>query len=999
MLTRAVSAVTVLLFVFCFGSLGPRVSAADYSAPYDPIELAQDGTAEKDVALILTSAEKRWLTTHDSIHLGVHKSYLPYEAISSNGVYEGIVAEYLHFISRRINLKMRPEGVISWYNPIKLITDGQVDVIPMLGPTEERRKYLLFSRPFLRMKIAIMVKDGSSFESIEDLRGKTVAAILNHSYEKMLRQDYPGINFTLVPTEEDALKLIYAGKAQAVIGDLATLTYLRNKDSECRLKLLCITPYEYDICFGVRRDWPELVSILNKTIATMPLRYQHYLYRHWTNIRVEKQLDWHLIGRIAGGGGIFMLLLMVGIFFWRRQIIREISERRAAENNLRNHLDFLKTLFDTIPGPVFCCSGDGIILSCNRFFIDLLAGPGVPELSGASIFEAINRNNNDKTDFLRERLRAVPDAGNALIFDLELLDCSNQLREFSVYIGAFRKDMQSRAMIGVMLDITDKKQILHELELAKNEAEAATEAKSNFVANMSHELRTPLNAVIGISHLLSQTSLDEKQCSYLEKIDSASRHLLGVINDILDFSKIEAGKMTIEEIDFSMAATCQELNDMFLNKAKEKKLELTFALDEKIPPMLCGDPLRLKQILINLISNSIKFTHKGSIAVTIEAGRKRGRKVKLKFSVRDTGIGMSQEQLDSLFEPFSQADNSMTRKFGGTGLGLVITRRLIEIMSGHMEVESTPNFGSNFIFDIELNMVVEDNADAMVASPIITVNHMTMKEKNLERLNKIRGAKVLLVEDNTINRQVAMEMLSQVGISVDSAENGKEAVDCLLVAHHDYDAIFMDVQMPIMDGYKATETIRAAGIATPIIALTAHVMPAAIKRCLQSGMNDHLNKPLNPELLYVSLLKWIKPGQRETIEENRKAVLSPTEKPKLCDMPGLNISRALDPLDGDTVLLSQLLNSFRKDFGPEVSSIMHAFDSGDLNYLKHTFHKIKGSASYIGADDLRNLAAELEEKLFNNESVSQVQVESLVHLLGQVNESIAMLSGKSAIAH
>jgi len=706
-----------------------------------------------------------------------------------------------------------------------------------------------------------------------------------------------------------------------------------------------------------------------------------------------------LIGQIIALSGVVILVIVVGVLFWRRRIIREISDRQNAEDSLRNHIDFLRTLFDTIPGPVFCCTTDGIILSCNRRFIDLMVGPDCPELNGNSLFQVLDRNNADKTELLRARLREVPDAGDALILDLDLIDCANQRREYSVFIGAFRKNTQSRSMIGVMLDITDKKQIQFELVQAKNAAESATEAKSNFVANMSHELRTPLNAVIGISHLLLQTELNEKQLEYLEKIDTSSRHLLGVINDILDFSKIEAGKMTIEEIDFSISSICQELNDMFLNKAKEKNLNLVFSLDERVPAMLCGDPLRLKQILINLISNAIKFTNQGEITVAIESGRKRGRKVKLKFSVRDTGIGMSQEQLDSLFEPFSQADNSMTRKFGGTGLGLVITRRLIEIMNGHMEVESTPGSGSNFIFDIELDLVTEETAELLGASPIITVNHMTMKEKNLEKLQKIRGAKVLLVEDNTINRQVAMEMLSHVGIVVDSAENGKEAVDMLLEEHRDYDAIFMDVQMPIMDGYKATETIRAAGVTVPIIALTAHVMPAAIKRCLQSGMNDHLNKPLNPELLYASLLKWIKPGQRETIEENRKAMLPPVEKPKLCDMPGLNISRALEPLDGDTALLAQLLNSFRKDFGAEGNCIIRAFDSGDFSYLKHTFHKIKGSASYIGADDLRNIASTLEEKLFNNEAVSLDEVEALIRHLSQVNDSIAMLGGKPTVVH
>jgi len=998
---RAVFAAMMFLPVVSLQAAGPADVPA-VSSTYDPMELESDSVTLKVPALTWTAEEKKWLSVHDRIHLGVHKSYLPYEAISSNGTYEGIVADYIRFISRKTGMKLYPQGVVSWYNPIKLITDGQVDVIPMLGPTDERRKYLLFTRPFLKMKIALMACEGSNIESTDDLRGKTVAAILDYNHEEMLKQDYPGVKFVLVPTEEEAIRAIAEHKAEAVIGDLATLTYLRHKDPDCRLKLINVTPYEYEICFGIRRDWPELVSILNKTIAVMPVRYQHYLYRQWTSVRVVKQNDFRLLVGIAGGAAALLIVFGIGVFFWRRRIIREMRNRQQTEDDLSNHLDFLKALFDTIPGPVFCCTATGVILSCNRAFARLFSHGDSSTLSGTNLFEIMMPNNSDKVERLRDQLKTVPSSAGAVLFDLELDDNDGQRREYSFYVGTFRKGMQNNARIGVMLDISEKKRIQQELEKAKNAAEAATEAKGNFVANMSHELRTPLNALIGIGHLMLQTELDDKQVNYLQKIDTASRHLLGVINDILDFSKIEAGKMTLEEIDFNLPSICQEVNDMFTARAKEKNLALEFRLDDKIPAGLRGDPLRLKQVLINLISNSVKFTNQGSIVVAIEAGRKRGRKVKLKFSIRDSGIGMSQEQLDSLFEPFSQADNSMTRKFGGTGLGLVITRSLIEMMEGHMEVQSTPNVGSNFEFDIELEFGnVEQEGGNATPSPVITINHMTMKEKNLEKLEKIKGAKVLLVEDNTINRQVAMEMLAQVGIVVDSAENGKEAVDIITGDHAaSYDAIFMDVQMPIMDGYKATETIRAAGINTPIIALTAHVMPAAIKRCLQSGMNDHLNKPLNPELLYVSLLKWVKPGQRETIEENRKAVYHPpVEKPKLCDMPGLNLTRALEPLSGDTVLMAQLLNSFRKDFGTEGVNITHAFDGGDWNYLKHTFHKIKGSASYIGAEDLRTISSRLEEKIFNDETVTLDEVEALIRLLNQVNDSIAMLVGKPTVAH
>ena len=991
--------IAVLIGLFLLSVAFPARSAKNTPDEYDPAELAAEDNAAMGNVLTFTPEEKKWLAAHSLIRLGVHQSYLPYEEVTSRNIYEGIVADYIRYICRRTGLKMKPDSLLSWYNPVKLVIDRKIDVIPMIGETREREKHILFSKPYLRLKIAIMTLNSKSLETVEELQGKTVAAILNHNYEKMLKQDYPGVNFFLVPNEIEAIKALAKGKVEAVIGDLATLTYLRRKTDSEPLKLIGITPYEYEICFGVREDWPELVSILNKTIQSMPTRQKHYLYRHWTSVRIEHEPDLTMVYRLAGLAGLVLLAIGVGVFLWRRRVIREISSRERSEDDLRSHLDFLQTLFDTIPGPVFCCNPYGTLLNCNRAFYDLLIGSTKENMIGNSLYEVIKVNNNDKVELFREKIQSAPGCSGAMLFDLEINAADSAVRDFSCYIASYRKNNQQVGVIAVMLDISEKKRIQRELELSKNAAEAATEAKGNFVANMSHELRTPLNAVIGISHLIRQTELNEKQVGYMEKIDSSSRHLLGVINDILDFSKIEAGKMTMENIDFNLFSICQELNDMFSAKAKEKQLSLIFKIDDKIPQTLCGDPLRLKQVLINLISNSIKFTESGSITITVETGRKRGRRIKIKFAVSDTGIGISPEQMRGLFEPFSQADNSMTRKFGGTGLGLVITKRLIEMMGGHLEIDSTQNVGSDFAFDAELDLGAEETSQANGGnSSVINVDRLTMKERNLERLEKIRGARVLLVEDNTINRQVAMEMLNHAGIVVESVENGKEAVDEIVGRGERFDAVFMDVQMPIMDGYKATEIIRAALIDVPIIALTAHVMPAAIKRCIQAGMNDHLNKPLNPELLYSSLLKWIKPGKRNAAPAGRKPV-SIDDKPKLCDMPGLNISRALEPLDGDTVLLSQLLDTFRKDFGAEGNNIIRAYETGEFNYLKHSFHKLKGSAAYIGAEEIRTSAGALEEKIINNKEITMADAENLVRSLSQAIDSIAMLIGKPTVAH
>jgi two-component system sensor histidine kinase/response regulator len=968
-------------------------------SPYAYALEPDDSVADE---VVFSQSEKEWLARHGNISLGVAENDYPYERLvitpGGDRHYEGIVSDYVKYINRVTGLKMYPSRVLSWEVTLPALELGEVDVLPMVVRTPELEQYLLFSQPYMCLKLGIVATNGGSIRTPEDIRGKTIATVKNYAYEYLLKDDFSTSVFLLFNNAEEALRAVASGRADAYAGDFFATGFLLNRLGLDNLKLIGATPYEIDICFGVRKDWPELAGIIDKVLDSIGNRRKSHSFRYWTRGETSKRAkttDWSLIWEVASGGVVGVLLLVMVFILWNRSLGREIVERRKAEVQLRNNIQLLETLFDTIPGPVFYVGINGDFLGCNKAFCDDITGVSREDMKDKSIYDVIARENGEKVTLLQNHTSQLIQHPGVQTFDVDLVCTDGIVRDFSVYSATFKRNGRESGIINLMLDVSDKKKVEKELLLAKNAAEAATNAKSNFVANMSHELRTPLNAVIGISHLIMQTELTDKQHNYLEKIDSASRHLLGVINDILDFSKIEAGKMNIEAIDFNIKKLCQDINDMFAAKAREKDLKLSFCISPRIPRKLKGDPLRLKQILINLVSNAIKFTNHGEVVLLVEPGRKRGRKLKVKFTVQDTGIGMSEEQVELLFVPFTQADDSMTRKFGGTGLGLVITKSLIEIMNGTLEVESTLNVGSSFSFDVELEADMNDQ-ETTDTSTVIPINRITVKNKNLEKLRKIQGAKVLLVEDNAINRQVAMEMLIQVGMSVETAENGQEAVERIVEGGQQYDAVFMDVQMPVMDGYKATELIREINSQLPIIALTAHVMPAAIKRCLQSGMNDHLNKPLNPELLYSTLLKWIKPGQRVFANSavNTDAEKSQV-KPELCDMPGLNISAALEPVEGDTALMKQLLDTFRKDFGNEGVSLLNSLKNNDWDSLKNALHKIKGSASYIGAEEIRDSAAYLEEKLINGHTVSKAEL----NVISLVVDSIAILIGKPTVAH
>lgn len=382
------------------------------------------------------------------------------------------------------------------------------------------------------------------------------------------------------------------------------------------------------------------------------------------------------------------------------------------------------------------------------------------------------------------------------------------------------------------------------LRQAKDMAEAGTHAKGEFLARMSHEIRTPMNAILGLLYLCLQTELSPVQLDYIDKAQTSAQSLLGIINDILDFSKIEAQKLDIFHRPFSIAGVLDNVKAVVNIKAQEKKLDLNWHIDPKLPPSLMGDALRLHQVLVNLCGNAIKFTERGSVTVSVSEVSSHGNSL-VRMSVRDTGPGLTPAEQDLLFTPFSQMDGSITRRHGGTGLGLVISKQLVELMGGSMSVSSEKNVGS--VFSFTFPRVEAPSQDSTVpAAPQI----MPFSLDNYH---------ILLVEDNEINQMIAQQVLEQAGVRVTIASNGEEA--CTLVAQEQFDAVLMDVQMPVMDGLEATRRIRAEARTSkhpPIIAMTANAMNSDRERSLKAGMNDHITKPFEPDSLIRVLKKWIK---------------------------------------------------------------------------------------------------------------------------------------------
>jgi PAS domain S-box-containing protein len=785
--------------------------------------------------------------------------------------------------------------------------------------------------------------------------------------------------------------------------------------------------------------------------------------------------------------GFFGVLVLAFVFYYFVEAIKRKAHKKTIASEL-----FLRNITESVIDGIITINTQGIVLSMNKAAENLF-GYTKSEVMGNNVKMLLPEPHKSLHDSYLENYLVT---GIKKILgetrDLSGIRKDGSSFDLSLRAGEVFID-EDRIFTALIQDITQRKEVEATLQRAKEEAEEAARTKSDFLANMSHEIRTPMNAILGMSHLALETDLNPKQHNYINKVHHSAEMLLGIINDILDFSKIESEKLDMECIEISLWEVLDDLTSIIGLKVKDKDIELMYSIDEKMPVRYIGDPLRLGQILLNLVSNAIKFTNEnGSIVIYVTMDEDSERESLVHFSVEDNGIGMNQEQQEKLFKAFSQADTSTTRKYGGTGLGLVISKKLVEMMGGSIWVESTLGKGSTFHFTARLDkqkdqdvidtkslkkflgkhkiLVVDDNHvsknilskilnklgyevaevstaleavamikksdndkafdliltdwkmkdidgiemltmirddgsikhkpkvilitahridDAKAASKELDISKFLSKpvtfslmydaivelfggkdilQKNrskkshYEEIVNLQHAHLLVVEDNEVNQELAVELLNSIGITVTVANNGQEALDTL--KNEAFDGILMDCQMPVMDGYEATQEIRKDEKYRdlPIIALTANAMQSDIDKAKASGMNDQISKPIRPKEMFNTIAKWvhIKRTEHTRVKQEVNHVAIPTIK-------GINSNKGLNTTNGNRELYNKLLKRFYENQRAFQEKFEEALTNHDMKKMTLLAHTLKGLAGNIGASQLQDISGVLEKFSSNSD--------------------------------
>ncbi len=796
---------------------------------------------QKQQGIWLSQAEKKWLKSHPRLIISGHDQLIPLSYFDkSKQAHQGVVADYLALISQYSGLKFMYEPGLNQKKIQRKLGNDSLDVVHHFGQMDD--KDYLSTDAYLSLKYALINR--RDVENIADLNqlnanyahiGLIQGMQLNHT----LGQDYPNLTLSLYQNYYDLLHDLTKGRLDAALVDDLSFNYYQRQKPLNNLKIAGLTDYQLDLNFIIGKDKPLLQNIINKSLRYISVEEQQQIIGKW--IPFSNRDNSYSYLKIAFA--LLLCLVIIAIFsYWNYRLRHENQRRKHAEAVLRHSREQLQLAMDAAAlGTWDLNLTEGQVYWNEQMALQHGFNAGVSKASlQAWLYDCIHKEDRRRvletfSNYMENRIAS---------YQVEYRTISNQWVMAQGRILERDNEGMPLRILGISQNISQRKQNEAALAHALNMAEQATQAKSEFLANMSHEIRTPMNAIIGMTHLTLETQLSPKQKNYLRKIDAAAQLLLGIINDILDFSKIEAGKLDIELIEFKLDDVLDNLAHMLAIKADEKNLEILFSRDPDVPTVLKGDPLRLGQILINLVNNAIKFTETGEIIVHSRFLRRDNDQMQLEFSVKDTGIGIEQEKAEQLFDAFHQADKSTTRRYGGSGLGLSICKRLVEMMNGKIWLESTPGEGSTFYFSITLGCAHKPKLKYHLLAP------------------ELRHIRILVIDDNRAASYILSEMLNNFSFQVTVMHSGEEGIAELQRNHNSkeplYRIVLLDWKMPDMDGLETARQIRQiypAGEGPSLVMVTGYGHDDLFKNVQKIGLDGYLIKPINPSVLFDTLVR------------------------------------------------------------------------------------------------------------------------------------------------
>jgi two-component system sensor histidine kinase EvgS len=775
---------------------------------------------------LLSDDERQWLNTHNNFKFAGDPNWLPYEAFDSNGKYIGIVSDYLSIIESKLGINIDIVETENWNESLDLVSQGDIDILSETSDSK-MQSILSFTEPYLSSPIVIVMNDKSEYiESVEQIRDKKIAVIKDYGYLGQIYSSYPTIEFIVLESIQAGLTAVSTGKVDALLATLAQSSYHIADLGINNIRIVGDTGFKTHLALGVSEPYSPLVPLINRVLKEISQKEKYAILDKWGKRKFAEQINYTLIVKIV----LIFAIVVAFILYWNRKLAREIKLRKAAEIQTQ-------MIIDHIPLQVVVTDVSGKILTVN------------PQVSKDYKINRADVGHFNMADFyhdINER--------QSVLEELQKKGyVAQHIAKFRRFDGSIHSMMvsiipitysDSDALLSIAVDMTERLEMEQELIAAKVAAESANQSKSEFLANMSHEIRTPMNAIVGFTELLREQIADIKLQSFVKTIQSASKDLLLIINDILDLSKIEAGKLEITKSATNPHRLFAEVGQVFMLALKKKGVELMFDVDPTIPESLVLDVVRIRQVLLNILGNSVKFTERGYIKLiaTTDHYDDALSKLNLCIKVEDSGTGIPTNQLKHIFDEFSQVQGQDHQKYEGTGLGLTITKHLVELMNGEITVNSIVGSGSTFsihFYDVAVASIYDESKtqDYEDASTIV-----------------FKPATILVVDDIQHNRELIEEMFSNSYVVVILASNGQEAVDT--VTHQHVDLVLMDLRMPVMDGYQAAKLIKNDH-AIPIVALTASVMKDDLERLKSEHFDDYLRKPVLRAQLEQTLARFL----------------------------------------------------------------------------------------------------------------------------------------------